>query len=162
MGKYRDNEFIKKVGTRIREARERKRLSLEDMAFMTGFTITTLGGIERGEVNTDISHIAAIGQALGSAPMTLLDVGIDLRPRFELPPNRENRPGTRMRIKELADTGYFASPRTVTAVVDYVKKHSGVSLKSSPVSGALKNLVAEGLLEYKKTGRNHVYKIADE
>lgn len=158
MGKYRDNQFIKNVGARIREARERKKLSLEDVAFMTGFTIATLGEIERGEVNTDISHIAAIGQALGLSPMKLLDVEIILCPRFELPPNRENRTNTTSRIKELADTGYFISPRTVTAVIDHVKTESGVSLESSPVSGALKNLVEEGLLEYSKSGRKHVYK----
>lgn len=158
MAKYRDNGFIKQVGNRIREARESKKLSLEDIAFMTGFTIATLGEIERGEVNTDISHIAAIGQALGLHPMKILDVDIKLRPRFELPPNRENRASTTLRIKELAETDYFTYPRTVTAVIDFVKTKSGISLESSPVSGVLKNLVEEGLLEYSKSGRNHVYK----
>ncbi|HEY0669331.1 MAG TPA: helix-turn-helix transcriptional regulator [Sphingobacteriaceae bacterium] len=158
VAKYRDNGFIRKVGMRIREARERKKLSLEDLAFMTGFTIANLGEIERGEVNTDISHIAAIGQALGLHPMKILDVDMELIPRFELPPNRENRASTTLRIKELAETDYFTSPRTVTAVIDYVKDMSGVSLESSPVSGVLKNLVEEGVLEYRKSGRNHIYK----
>lgn len=157
MTKYRDNKFIKKVGARIREIREGNKLSLEDLASMTGFTIATLGEIERGKVNTDISHIAAIGQALGMPPMKLLDVDINLRPRFELPPNRENRVSTTLRVKELAETDYFNAPRTVTAVIEYVRENQGVSLESSPVSGVLKNLVEEGLLEYSKSGRKHVY-----
>jgi transcriptional regulator with XRE-family HTH domain len=158
VAKYRDLEFIKRVGARIRVSREDKKLSLEDVAAMTGFTIATLGEIERGEVNTDISHIAAIGQALGTPPSLFLEVDLKLIPRFELPPNRGNRPSTTLRIKEQVETDYFNAPRTVTAVIEYVKTQQGIALESSPVSGVLKNLVEEGLLEYVKSGRHHVYK----
>ncbi|HXI00891.1 MAG TPA: helix-turn-helix transcriptional regulator [Sphingobacteriaceae bacterium] len=162
VAKYRDNEFIKKVGGLIREIRESRKLSLEDVAAMTGFTIATLGEIERSEVNTDISHVAAIGQAFSMHPMKLLDVYIELKPRFDLPPNRENRASTTLRVKELVETDYFNDPRTVTAVIEYVKTKQGISLESSPVSGVLKNLVEEGLLEYSKSGRNHVYQKVNE
>ena len=155
--KYRDNNFIKKAGLKIRQVRDQKKLSLDDVAAMTGFTIANLGEIERGEVNTDISHIAAIGQALGVHPMHLINVELELKPRFELPPNRENRLNTTSIVKELAKTDYFNQPRTVKEAIVFIKNEKKVELGSSPVSGVLKSLVEEGLLKFKKSGRTHLY-----
>jgi transcriptional regulator with XRE-family HTH domain len=155
--KYRDNNFIKKAGIKIREVRDKNKFSLDDVAAMTGFTVATLGEIERGEVNTDISHIAAIGQALGVHPMHLINVELQLKPRFELPPNRENRLNTTSRVKELVNTDYFDKPRTVKDILFFIKQEKKVELGSSPVSGVLKSLVEEKLLKFKKSGRTHLY-----
>ena len=41
-------------------------MSQERLALDTGFELSQIGRIERGEVNTSISHIAAIAKALKS------------------------------------------------------------------------------------------------
>jgi len=54
-----------KFGQRIRELREAKHLSQEDLAFRAGVHRTYLGGIERGERNPSLRNIAALAKALG-------------------------------------------------------------------------------------------------
>lgn len=70
---YRDNTFIKKFGQRLRDIRKTKGISQEDLAWKTGFELSQIGRIERGEVNTSISHIAAIAKALKITPKELFD-----------------------------------------------------------------------------------------
>ena len=54
-----------KFGQRVRELREAKHLSQEDLAFRAGVHRTYLGGIERGERNPSLRNIAALAKALG-------------------------------------------------------------------------------------------------
>ena len=61
---YRDDKFIKKFGLRLRELRKAKGISQEQLAGETGFEVSQIGRIERGEINTSISHVAAIAKAL--------------------------------------------------------------------------------------------------
>ena len=70
---YRDNTFIKKFGQRLRENQKKKGISQEDLAWKSGFELSQIGRIERGEVNTSISHVAAIAKALKVTPKELLD-----------------------------------------------------------------------------------------
>ena len=53
-----------KFGHRIRELRQAKGLSQEELAFKVGVHRTYLGGIERGERNPSLKNIAAIADAL--------------------------------------------------------------------------------------------------
>ena len=52
-------------GQRVRELRQAKGLSQEDLAFKSRVHRTYLGGIERGERNPSLKNIAAIAEALG-------------------------------------------------------------------------------------------------
>ena len=61
---YRDEKFIKKFGLRLRELRKAKGFSQEELAGETGFELSQIGRIERGEINTSISHVVAIAKAL--------------------------------------------------------------------------------------------------
>ena len=70
---YRDDKFIKKFGLKLRELRKAKGVSQEQLAGDTGFELSQIGRIERGEVNTSISHIAAIAKALKITPKELFD-----------------------------------------------------------------------------------------
>jgi transcriptional regulator with XRE-family HTH domain len=54
-----------RFGERVRELRQAKGLSQEELAFKTGVHRTYLGGIERGERNPSLKNIAAIAKALG-------------------------------------------------------------------------------------------------
>jgi len=55
----------KQFGERVREIRQAKGLSQEDLAFKSRVHRTYLGGIERGERNPSLKNIAAIAKALG-------------------------------------------------------------------------------------------------
>lgn len=68
---YRDDKFIKKFGLKLRELRKAKGVSQEQLAGDTGFELSQIGRIERGEINTSISHIAAIAKALKIKPEEL-------------------------------------------------------------------------------------------
>jgi len=61
---YRDEDFMKKFGLRVKEVRKAKKVSQEDLAFKCGFELSQIGRIERGTINTSISHVAAIAKAL--------------------------------------------------------------------------------------------------
>jgi transcriptional regulator with XRE-family HTH domain len=65
---YRDEKFIKKFGLRLKELRKAKGISQEELAGETGFELSQIGRIERGEINTSISHVAAIAKALKIKP----------------------------------------------------------------------------------------------
>lgn len=68
---YRDQKFINKFGQRLREIRKAKKISQERLALDTGFELSQIGRIERGTVNTSISHVAAIAKALKVKPEEL-------------------------------------------------------------------------------------------
>ena len=51
-------------GERVRNLRQAKGLSQEELAFKSGMHRTYLGGIERGERNPALKNIAAIAKAL--------------------------------------------------------------------------------------------------
>jgi len=55
----------KQFGKKVRELRQAKGLSQEELAFKVGVHRTYLGGIERGERNPSLKNIAAIAEALG-------------------------------------------------------------------------------------------------
>jgi len=54
----------KRFGHRVRELREAKGLSQEELAFKVGVHRTYLGGIERGERNPSLKNIDLIAKAL--------------------------------------------------------------------------------------------------
>lgn len=58
-------EFRKQLGKHIKQIRESKRLSREDVAFSCGFSGSYMGMIERGEYDFKISKLYKISQALG-------------------------------------------------------------------------------------------------
>lgn len=53
-----------KFGHRVRELRESRKVSQEELAYTAGMHRTYLGGIERGERNPSLKNIAAIAKAL--------------------------------------------------------------------------------------------------
>jgi len=57
-------EFRKKLGKRIKELRESKKLSREDVAFSCDFSGSYMGMIERAEYDFKISKLYKIANAL--------------------------------------------------------------------------------------------------
>jgi len=61
----RQEAFIKKLGKRIKEVRIQKGISQEDLAFKAGIEYSQVSRIERGIINTSISQVFVLSQALG-------------------------------------------------------------------------------------------------
>jgi transcriptional regulator with XRE-family HTH domain len=57
-------EVCKKVGTKIREIRTNKGLSIESVANQAGIDYTQLSRIELGKINTSVYHIYVISNSL--------------------------------------------------------------------------------------------------
>ncbi len=61
---YKDEKFLKKLGTHLRKVRKSKKVSQEDLGNTLGFSQSHIAGIEAGRVNTSVSHIHAIAKHL--------------------------------------------------------------------------------------------------
>ena len=70
---YRDETFLKQFGERLKHIRKSKKVSQEQLAWATGFELSQIGRIERGLINTSISHVAKIAQALKIPPSELFE-----------------------------------------------------------------------------------------
>ena len=156
VGKYSDEVSAREIGERIRVARRAKGYSLEDVSSMTGFSVNTLSSIENGG-DTYVSMILAICQSLQYKPSELFEFPLELKPRYELPPDRRNRALTTLRINQLYDKGFFSTPRLAGTVAEEFAEIYGVKPDSSEISTALKKLAKEGKLEYTKSGRKNLY-----
>lgn len=66
-------EFRKKIGKRIKEIREAKNLSREDIAFACDFSGSYMGMIERAEYDFKISKLYKISKALNVDIKELFD-----------------------------------------------------------------------------------------
>jgi transcriptional regulator with XRE-family HTH domain len=64
-----------RFGERVRELRQAKGLSQEELAFKAGVHRTYLGSIERGERNLSLKNIAAIAGALDITLPELFTMG---------------------------------------------------------------------------------------
>jgi transcriptional regulator with XRE-family HTH domain len=68
---YRDEKFLKKFGINLKKVRKAKGISQEKLANELGFSQPHIVKIELGQVNTSISHVAAIAKALKIHPSEL-------------------------------------------------------------------------------------------
>ncbi len=71
----RNERMIKAFGKRLRELRESKGISQQELADNADISVTQVGRIERGMVNTTISTIYVLAEALEIAPYELLRTG---------------------------------------------------------------------------------------
>jgi transcriptional regulator with XRE-family HTH domain len=69
----RDEIGIKKFGERVKQLRLSKNMTQEDVAWEAGIEPMQLSRIERGIINTSLSHILAIAKAIGVKPKDLID-----------------------------------------------------------------------------------------
>jgi transcriptional regulator with XRE-family HTH domain len=69
----KDIVYIKKFGENLRALRIGKKISQEQLAYMSDIPISQIGRIERGEINTTISTVKVIAFALEVEPKKLFD-----------------------------------------------------------------------------------------
>ncbi|MGV3686077.1 MAG: helix-turn-helix domain-containing protein [Daejeonella sp.] len=156
MRKYFDEASARQIGERIRAFRKDRGYSLEDISAMTGFSVNTISSIENGG-DTYLSYCIAICRAIGVEPAELFKIELDLKPRFELPPDRRSRALTTHRVNQLFESGFFETPKLVVSVLEEFESTYGIQPESSEVSTALKKLSSEGRLQYTKVGRRNLY-----
>lgn len=73
MGKqYRDQEYLIKLGKRIIEVREAKKITQEKLQELTGLDTRQIGRIERAETNVSISSVKLIADKLKISVTELL------------------------------------------------------------------------------------------
>lgn len=65
---YRDEAAIKRFGTRMKEIREEKNITQEELVRRTSFDLRQIGRMERGESDSGISHIVKVAKGLEVEP----------------------------------------------------------------------------------------------
>jgi len=71
-GYYINKPALLLVGSKIREIRNSKGLSIEQLANNSGMDYSQLARMETGQVNFTISYLFRVAEALGVTPKTLL------------------------------------------------------------------------------------------
>lgn len=70
---YRDDEFLLKIGSRIRELRLQKGLTQMDLAFKCNDKdYSQINRVELGKVNFSVSYLSLIAEALEVKPSELV------------------------------------------------------------------------------------------
>jgi len=77
MAYTRHEAGIRAFGQRLRQLRKEKGLSQEALAFAADIELSQISRMERGIINTSISQVFQIAQALGVPPAALFDISID-------------------------------------------------------------------------------------
>jgi transcriptional regulator with XRE-family HTH domain len=61
----RNQKYINRLGRNIKSIRKKQGVSQSQIAYESGLSTNQIGRIERGEINTSISQLLAIADALG-------------------------------------------------------------------------------------------------
>lgn len=67
------SDILARFGNRVRELRQQRHLSQEDLAELCNLDRTYISGIERGKRNVGIKNVSIIAAALGVSLSQLLD-----------------------------------------------------------------------------------------
>jgi len=72
-GYYRDDQFLKEIGEKVRKLRLEKGLTQMDLAFACNDKdYSQINRIELGKVNFSVSYLSLIAKVLGVTPQDLL------------------------------------------------------------------------------------------
>lgn len=157
VAKYHNKKETKKIGIKIKELRDSKELSIEDVASMTGFTRNSIKGIEDGS-NSDISHYIEVAKAMGFHLRDIFDIPMEIKPRYQLSPKRVESNKLTLRITKLITTSaFFNEPKFVKEVMKHLNEELGLKTNTTLVSNVLKRLSGTGMLKYVKVGRQYHY-----
>ena len=69
-----NTHLIKEFGSRIKALRKAKKISQEELSFITGFHRTYIGMIERGERNISLTNMAVFAKAFEMNLSILLEL----------------------------------------------------------------------------------------
>ena len=69
----KDEDFINKFGQRLKQVRESRGLSQEQLSLLTEVSQSQIARTELGRVNTSISHVSVYAKFLKVEPRDLFD-----------------------------------------------------------------------------------------
>lgn len=69
----KDEEFIKKFGQKLKQVREGKGISQEQLSLLTEISQSQIARTELGQINTSISHVSIYAKFLKVNPMELFN-----------------------------------------------------------------------------------------
>lgn len=72
------NKFLRDFGRKVKEERELKKFTLEDMEFNTGIDSSDFNKIEQGKTNITLRTFLKVCKGLGIQPKMLFDFKVDL------------------------------------------------------------------------------------
>ena len=98
--KHTDEILLRLVGSKIREYRKGKNLSLQDLAYSIGMEKSNLSVIENGRSNPQLLTYAKIASALGVTLKDLLDISFDFHLYHQKPALYEPRKHISKKLKE--------------------------------------------------------------
>lgn len=143
----RDLKFERAVGAKIKEFRLALGWSQEYLASVANVDKKQVQRLERGDYSPYVRTVTGIAKALGRQPWELFKVDFEIKVNTNLKPLPKKLPGATRFVNKLAETNYLNSPRSVKDVVQECAARYDVTLRSSAVSGALKDLVDRKLLK---------------
>lgn len=147
--------ILSKIGTRIRQQREALSYSQNDVANMTGLTVPTVAGLEKG-AGSSLHNFLLVCRALKLQPREIFAEDIDLSPLYTLPPGSKKRIETTQKLEKLIqDTDFFQTPRRVAEVLE---KLGADKQDSNKFSVYLTHYCKEGELSYIKEGNIKKYR----
>jgi transcriptional regulator with XRE-family HTH domain len=69
----KDEDFIRKFGQKLKQTREGRGISQEQLSLLTEISQSQIARTELGQINTSISHVAVYARFLDVDPMVLFD-----------------------------------------------------------------------------------------
>lgn len=77
MLKEGDKELLAKLGARLNELRVEKELSLRELSYISNLDYSTIGKIEKGQVNITFTTLVELAKALEVELVEILNFRID-------------------------------------------------------------------------------------
>jgi transcriptional regulator with XRE-family HTH domain len=158
MVRYKNEIALKNIGKRLKAERLKAELEIEDLAAMTGFSYNTISNIENG-LETYLSYFLEVCFALGIHPKEILDIGLDIKPRFSLPASRREKSRLTNRINALIEAGYFKIERSASEVTEKLSTDHNSDFESKNVSVILVRFVKSNVLKITKVRNRNFYRI---
>ncbi|CAA9196012.1 hypothetical protein FLA105534_00905 [Flavobacterium bizetiae] len=158
MARYKNEIALKKIGEKLKNERLKAALEIEDLAAMTGFTYNTILNIETG-LETYLSYFIDVCFSLGIHPKEIMDVTLDVKPRFSLPASRLEKSRLTNRINALIKSDYFNKERSAREVTQKLTIDYNSDFESKNVSVILIRFVKANILKITKVGNRNLYLI---
>jgi transcriptional regulator with XRE-family HTH domain len=149
----KDQEYQKAFGRHIKQLREDRAWSQQQLAAVSNLEVSQISNIENGRHAANLHTIRTIAIALGRYPDELLRFKFDIKLNtdFQIQHRKGKRPETTRIVQELAETDFFTKARSVKDVITQGKKIYSVDLQSAPTSAVLKKLVDNKKLKRAKS-----------
>lgn len=152
---YREN-----LGSNLKYYRLKKHFSIDDIAYMTGVSRSSIIKVEAGKAK-DIDSYINYGKAVEYPLETLTDFNIPLKPRNELPEDRLRSLNLTAKVKDhIINTNFLITGKVVAEIREELLRLNVIpeEIKSVDIGGVMRNLKDDGIVTIgEKIGRKIVY-----